>query len=371
MKKSDFSNLVAEVAALGVRHLRDGVLDNDPPYDAAMNRILDASNARLDGITDCQGIEYYPQSVTTPSDIVSFDNAIKNRLEYVEGPNEVDGRRDKNWSSDTRSCLPGLRRAIPSLPFIAPSLANPSLDAGSLGNISASVNLGNEHRYFSGHNPGTTGWGGSSTCGVYGAVRWGICEAQINSGARPVVITETGYNSLTEVNEATQAKYISRLLFVNLKAGNPRSYIYDLKDYTGGDSFGGDGLLRVDDSPKPSYSALMHAIAFFSDPSGSATLAPISLSVSAPSVDSLLFRKTDGTYILALWEEVPSWNTAAHTSIDVSPKAVSVTLGAAPTSVSLFEIDDQGALVSESASVGSNHIALSIDDHVRFLQFRF
>jgi hypothetical protein len=265
--------------------------------------------------------------------------------------------------------LPSLRSALPSLPFVGPSLADSPDNGAALGNISALEDYGNFHRYFSGHNPGSTGWGGSGSCGTYGALAWAICEARVNSGSKPLVVTETGYNSQGEVDETTQAKYLARVFLVNLQAGISRTYIYVLRDYTGDDVFGGDGLLRVDDSKKPAFVAIQNELAYFSDAGAAPSSAPLAYALSNANLDHLLFRKRDGSYVLALWNETASWNTSNKTPIVVAPQSQVVTFGRTPTSVSASTIGDMGTLVTSPAVVAGNAIDLSIDDHVTLLHF--
>jgi hypothetical protein len=369
--QSDFTTVIARLKSLGIKHIRDGILDNDAPFNKAVVQMLSATGAKLDGITDCPGIEYYPQSVTTASDIRAFDAAIGSRLEAVEGPNEVDSRNDKNWAVDTRNCLPSLRGAETSLPFIAPSIANQLDNASKLGNISPDVDLGNGHRYFSGRNPGTSGWGATGPCGTYGALPWALCEIRINSGSKPVYLTESGYNTQTEVDEPTQAKYISRLFFVNLRAGVARTYVYDLKDYVGGDGFGGDGLLRTDNSEKPAYYAIASVISAFTDSTATPKLTPLKYSIeSGPTVEHLLFEKADGTYLLAIWNEASSWNPDAKSRIAISAQNVTLRFPFSPESVAANSISDSGSLTTKSTSASTDTITVSVDDHLTIVHFK-
>ncbi len=363
-----FPILVSLVRTLGVRHIRDGILNADTAYDAGMVQML-GSNAKLDGITDCPGIAYNSSTPTSPASIQQFDLAIGGRLEAVEGPNEVDQRNDANWAQDTRNCLPGLRAALPSLPFVGPSLADSPDNAATLGDISALVDYGNIHRYFSGRNPGTLGWGDTGSCGTYGALSWAICEAQINSGSKPIAVTETGYNSQTEVDETTQAKYLARAFLVNLKAGIPRTYLYALQDYIGGDTFGGDGLVRVDESEKPAFVAVQNEFAYFSDAGASPSAAPLAYSLANANLDHLLFRKRDGSYVLALWNETASWDPTTNTPIVVAPQTQTVTFGALPVKVSASTIGDTGALVTTPTVAVGNALQISVDDHVTLVHF--
>jgi hypothetical protein len=369
--QSDFTTVIARLKSLGIKHIRDGILDNDASYNAAVIELLNSTGAKLDGITDCPGIQYYPRSVTTPEDIRTFDTAIGSRLEAVEGPNEVDSRKVANWASDTITCLPSLRAAEPNLPFIAPSIENQMDNASKLGNISAEVAFGNGHRYFSGRNPGTAGWGGTNRCGVYGAVTWAICEIRINSGTKPIFITESGYNSQTEVDEITQAKYLSRLFFVNLRAGVARTYVYVLKDSGDDGAFSGDGLLRMDDSEKPACLVIASEIAYFGDSTVNPKLIKLRYSIEADaSVEHLLFQKADGTYLLAIWNEASSWNPDTRARIAVSPQNVTLRFPFNPQSIVAKSLSDAGSLIPKSSSASMDAVTLAVDDHLTLISFK-
>jgi hypothetical protein len=359
------------VHGLGVRHVREGIVNLNPFYDAAVQALLAASNAKLDGIAAC--VPFVPPSAaTSPAQIQTFDAAIGNGLEAVEGPNEVDSANDPNWVADTLApaCQPSFLGAEPGLPLIAPSLADPYHDAATFGNISAYVTEGNVHRYFSGRNPGTTGWGGTAACGTYGALVWALCEARVNSGAQPILITETGYNSRTEVDELTQAKYLSRLFLVDLQAGVARSYVYCLRD-TATASYSNDGLIRFDDSLKPAYAAVASEIAYFSDPGSPVTGTSLAYTIQAASatMDHLLFRKEDGSFILALWNETESWNPLSFQEIVVPAQIVAVGLPFVPRILSVVSMNDSGALVAATATSSPQGFSVSVDDHVTFLNF--
>jgi hypothetical protein len=370
---SEIQILSSRLAALGVRHLRAGIVNSDPVYDQYITELLGANNAKLDGITDCPGIEYYSTSPTSPAQIQQFDAAIGNALEDVEGPDEVDLRNDANWVSDTLNCLPSLRSAEPNLPFLAPTVADVVDNTTKLGNVSSDVTDGNMHRYFSGHNPGSAGWGGEFPCGKYGNVYWAICESRINSGpSTPVLLTETGYNSVSEVDEATQAKYLSREFLVNLEAGISRSYVFTLVDISASGGFSDDGLLRTDYSEKPAFAAVANEIGYFADRGSPTAEQALMLSVSSPvsGINHLLFKRRDGTYILALWNEATSWNTSTNQEIVVAPQEVTVTLATPSTDVSAVALNDAGGFVTKAVSTSANGIVLPIDDHVTLLSFK-
>lgn len=362
--------------ALGVRHVRVGLLKNYPAYDNKLNQFLTTSGTLALGSTDCPSpLGYYATAGIVAADVAAFETAIGGRLEAYEALNEPDARGyfDSHWAADTVPCMQTQTNAVAGIPYLAPALVNSPANAAALGNLSSLADLGNLHRYFSGNNPGTPGWGGRTTCGVYGALNWALCEAAINSGAKPVVITETGYNSQTEVDEPTQAKYLSRAIFVNSQAGVPRSYIYCLQSYTGGDGFGGTGLLRADRSPKPAFTAIQSEIAAFSDGGTDAIpRAPLSYSIgSAPvTMQHELFQKRDGTYLLAVWNEAVSWKTNGGPAIVVPSAPVTVTLPFVPRIASAQALNDLGVFKASVLTKAANSLTFAVDDHMTVFAFK-
>jgi hypothetical protein len=367
--QADFTTIVSAEKALGVRHLREGILNGMAPYDAALSSVLNATNASVDGIGDCAGLASNSAAPTSAASIQQFNAAIGNRLESVEGPNEPDLRGDPKWVADTIACLPGLRSAT-HLPFVGPALGDPTDDASSLGDIAPLVDEGNLHRYYAGRNPGTPGWGGTSSCGVYGALPWALCLSRENTQSKPIVVTETGYNSQTEVDETTQAKYLTRAFLVDLQAGVARSYVYDIKDNPADGSFSGNGLLRSDDSQKPAFTAIENEISYFTDRTTHVAV-PLTYSLKNTSLDHQLFQKSDGTYILALWNETASWNVVTNSPNVVVPQSQTVLLGRVPSSVSAVAFTDTGSLVPAATTTAGADITLPVDDHVSLVSFKF
>lgn len=361
--------------SLGIRHIRIPLLKNDAPYDAIVKEFAIRSGTRVLGITDCPlPLGFYAQAGIVATDIAAFQAAIGGYLEAYEAVNEPDTRseRDPHWASHTVSCMSTQSGALPGVPYLAPAIANEEY-APQIGNVSKLVDRGNIHRYFSGNNPGTSGWGDTNACGVYGSLSWAQCEASLNVGPKPKIITETGYNSSTEVDGLTQAKYLGRELFVNLQAGIARTYIYCMNSYTGGDGFGGSGLLETNLAPKPAFTAIEHVIALFKD-EGSDTIAraPITYSIltAQPTIRHELFQKRDGTFLLAVWNETASWKASGGGEIRVPKTPVTVGLPFVPGEGTVEALDDRGDIQSVGLTSSGTSSTFSVDDHVAVFAFK-
>ena len=150
-----------------------------------------------------------------------------------------------------------------------------------------------------------------------------------------------------------------------------RTYVYDLKDYVGGDGFGGDGLLRTDNSEKPAYYAIASVISAFTDSTATPKLTPLKYSIeSGPTVEHLLFEKADGTYLLAIWNEASSWNPDAKSRIAISAQNVTLRFPFSPESVAANSISDSGSLTTKSTSASTDTITVSVDDHLTIVHFK-
>jgi hypothetical protein len=361
--------------SLGITHVRIGLLKNDASYDSTVSSFLSQSGASALGITNCIApLGPSLSSGITASDIATFNSAIGGKLEGYEAMNEPDAQAsaDPLWVQNLESCMQQQENAIAGVPFVGPAISNELAYASDVGNQTSIINYGNFHRYLSGHNPDTPGYGGTYSCGVYGALNWAICEAQIVSGSEPLTITEQGYSTTNEVDQTTQAKYLSRAFFVNANAGIARTYVYTLTSYTGGDAFGGDGILNTDLSTKPAYTAIQSTLGELSDTAEGSAPASITYAiVGAPStLEHQLIEKSNGSYVLVLWNETPSWNTTTSVPITVAPTNVTVAFTFPVTSVKATSLSDAGSPTTpNSITLATNGIIVPVDDHLTFITF--
>lgn len=161
-----------------------------------------------------------------------------------------------------------------------------------------------------------------------------VLHAAIDGGrtsapSRPVVITETGFYTLPQhkcwggVTESIQANYTLGLLLDQAAAGVTRTYLYDLID-DGADPNEREhhfGLFRYDGSPKPAATALHNLTTILADPGANKNTFDLdTFSFTAVGVpynhtgNTQLFQKSDGTHIIALWNEEQTWYPATQTA---------------------------------------------------------
>ncbi|MBV8489853.1 MAG: hypothetical protein JO199_04920 [Candidatus Eremiobacteraeota bacterium] len=375
---------IQRMRQLGIRHVRDGIFPGQTAAQNAVEReFFSRTHTDMLALIDCpKPLGYFPGAQTPPPVVRKFDNDVGGAVAALEGPNEPDLRRVKKWVSLTRSCIAGDDRhqALP-VPFVASAMGYPT-SAPRLGNIAALVDIGGIHRYFSGNNPGTRGFWKMTSCGWWEGMATDVCFARINAGsAAPLWITETGYSTDGQstsgydavLDQTAFAKYESRVLFVDSIAGIARTYLYEFQD-DGTDatnSENGYGLLRYDGSPKPAFSAVANIVALLNDPGPSFTPSPLRFSIERPdsSIRYEAFEKRDGTFTIALWNEVSSWDVATGTGITVPAVSVRLSFSSAPRGVQYRALDDSGALRARSVTTSGSSVTVPVDDHVAFLTF--
>jgi hypothetical protein len=330
-----------------------------------------ASGAKPLVLTDCKPTVGLYQ-LTTPQALSTFNQDIGNSADAVEAVNEPDTRysEDPNWLTDLNACIQPIAHVLP-LPFLAPALAQTGYypDVGLLQNMG----VANIHIYFSGHNPENSGYGPKHPCGNYGALSYMKCLAAGEAGSgKPFYITETGWNSANgEVDLATQAKYTVRAILFNYANGISRTYFYTLVSYTGADGFGGDGLLNVNRSPKPAFTAIGTLLNAIADDGAPYTPSPVHYGISGvgSTVTSVPMQKRDGTNILAIWNATLSYNSTTESPIAVPAQQATITIPPGQSVRSVLVIGDKGTATSVSYKAQGTKVVVPIDDHVTLITF--
>lgn len=351
---------------LGIRHVRDGLIDTQwTPYYDRLNA-LGQNGIKCVFITS-------PHQTTEL--LQSYPERVRDSFEGYEAPNEYDNSGDKEWIATLTDFLPILANAVrtnprdSAFPIIGPSFVHAesySLFSGS----SQYFDFSNLHNYFAGRNPGTSGWGADG----YGSLAWDIDLVKRPWPNLPIVTTETGYQTDTTnpqgIPESVAAKYLPRLLLEQYAHGIRRTYLYELVDVSipEQDVHNTFGLVRSDFSPKPAFLSIQHLISLLADPGrpGAPQDLSVSLSGELSNMHHLLFEKKDGTYLLAIWQEVPSYDVNSKRMLPVSPQSVIVNLP------SLFNVEqnrlnEDGSLTVENIGT-TNHAVIAVDDRPTLLR---
>ena len=344
---------------LGVRHIRDSGTHNLNGY---LDRLKDLAN---------QGIRSHlifdPRNSTPQQAITLIKQLGPSVVESIEGPNEYENSGDPNWIGTERVYVQQLYQAIKgdsttaSLPVSGPTLTSASA-VNSVGDLSSFVDYGAMHNYYSGRNPGTSGWGDQG----YGSIGWNVQLAQKDTGGKSVISTETGYHNAVNstsgnigVPEDVAGRYMPRLFLEQFNDGVPRTWCYEFID-SYNDSNDPDvnfGLLRNDGSEKPAYVALKNMINFLKDPGPSFILGTLdySLSGNLNNVHHTLLEKRDGTFYLILWQEVSSFDVNNKLNINVKSQELKLSLNEPIANVKIHWLNN-----SVTASNNLNQIDLSV-----------
>src|SRR5260221_6134080 len=146
-------------------------------------------------------------------------------------------------------------------------------------------------------------------------------DALLAASSRPVITTEIGWNN-NSFSQAETARFTLDAIFDGIKNGNVKTYFYALFD----DGSGAFGLMNQDGSAKLAGTTL-HNLATIIAESRSARTDNLTYGLSGPTGhdQSLLMEKSNGTFQLALWNEIDG----AHN--------ITLNLGAAAQSVRIYD----------------------------------
>ncbi len=364
--RSEYGNFPAVERALkdlGVRHIRDGLIDTTwAPYYDRLNEL-----GKL-------GIK--STLITSPNEtgqeIAGYPDRVPDSFEAFEAPNEYDQSHDPNWAATLNSFLVTLHSAVESdpnasrFPIIGPSLTR----AASFPKIAESARFfdySNLHNYPGGRNPGTAGWGPNG----YGSFDWNLALVHDAWPNKPIMTTEIGYQNDPSkpqgVPEDVSGKYLPRLLLEQWMRGVQRTYLYQLLDL--GTSHGTTfGLLHSDFTPKVGYRAIQGLLQLLADPGPPFKLDDLNLGLSGDlaNVHHILLEKRSGAFYLALWIEQAGYDVNAKTYVRVPAREIVIHTGK-PLKMREHEIDDEGLM--HTADLGrTQKEVIAVCDRVAVLE---
>ena len=367
------------LAELGVRHVRDGALT------AGNSGALNTYYKRLSALA-ADGIKssLVTFDTTTPAYLTDLArlgdvyNQAGRAVEFFEGANEPNLKKNPEWANIGRERQKELYQAAHGNPDLAgvavigPSPWGPS--AQQLGDISANVDFGNWHIYSGGQYPEATG---KASLGDYQAQARGLYAG------KPVVASEAGYHSAMNVPagkhrptpEKIIARYLPRLVLWDLKNGVVRTYLYELIDsFNKGDTDpeSNFGLIRYDGTRRPGFVAIKNLIGIFSD--SGAVPHPQGLDWSQSSKDdavqSMLFQRSDGSFLLALWLGVSAWDPDQRAEIPANAISTDLTLPAAISKATALEFSDDGTVTSHDVAIEGHRLPLTVKDTLTVIRLQ-
>jgi hypothetical protein len=244
---------------------------------------------------------------------------------------------------------------------------------GELGMQAQHFDYGNLHIYYARYNPKNPGYGGrgKGQCAAlrYGSLDYALCNLERVSEAKPVICTESGWGTdLTASNQVSpevQAKFIARMLLLNLEAGIRRTFVYQFADY-GTDGFGAFGLLRSDGSEKPAYVELQGLMRELADTAQAGRPTGLTLAVTGEfrDVQSVLFEKSDGSYRFVLWLEKPALDPQTGGPLEVPSQRLTLSMPPAYRARRLLTFGNSGVATVKQLAGSSAALDILVGDNL-------
>lgn len=168
--------------------MRDGLVDTtwQPYYD----RHNELGRSSIKGMF-----------VTSPKEsaqlLLEYPQRMHDSFEAYEVPNEYDLNGGANWAATLSAFISQLSHTVKGdpktskFPIVGPSLTQATSFTKIRGECA--FDYSNLHDYFGGRNPGTAGWGANG----YGSIAWSLSNVNMACSGKPVITTETGYQTST------------------------------------------------------------------------------------------------------------------------------------------------------------------------------
>ena len=354
-------NVESELYYIGVRYARDTFSGH-------------THIANMQQVNKDTGIKY---DIIFHSDF-SYDTQLSDlrsnigMVAEVEGPNEVD-----NWPT----LFGGLKGYIASITMqrklyrdikTFASTASKNVNSLTLANEGNLLSVGDLSDFADNANIHSyPQWGGYWGAFAYPSIKWSLDTFGALAKSKQKTLSESGWWTLpakSGVPENVQAKFTLNLLFDAFALGVKRTYIYQLNDEYADDQ-GSDiekhfGLFKADRTPKHAATALHNLIVLLKDDCKDFVTGSLGYSVTGlntPSGHQLLLQKSNGNFIIVLWNESMFWDNEAHVEKPTDKVTAQLNLDIAPSMIRVFD-----PLVSTNALVYKNKVTnmeVQVPDH--------
>jgi hypothetical protein len=359
---SQFSDVLTALRVSRIRHIRDGITENATVI--AHHQALHAL-----GI-DC---DYVAGPKTTQAQILAMQKAGGD-MAFLEDLNEIDDQRLASWTTTLDGSMNVVNQAaaLAHVPVIGPSFTKAQSFTAAL-TVGPRITYNNLHVYMGGRYPGDPGWGSGDAEGHhYGSIAWWLDQAHVDAPTAPVIVTETGYYDLPvpapyQITPEVSARYVTRAALEMFNAGIAKSYIYELLD---DQAQPGYGLIDASLKPKPALRSLTALLEILSDPGPKFTPASLdyALTDADGAVHHTLLQKRDGTFYLALWEEVESYDETKNVYVPVKHQSVHIALKSAHAE-QIIRWFDSGSISGQSIS-GATEFDVPLTDRLTLIEIK-
>jgi len=362
------AGIASMLSYLGTSNIRQS-----SPTDAASlanMQALGQIGAKFDLIVNGGGPVDLGGALATARQLAPYMNAIEGVNEAAIWPITYGGLGGVDAAVALQKALYAAVKADPALshaPVYMFTLGG--VDPGafpSIGDLSAYTDFANVHSY--------PPHGLRPIFVIHAAIDGGRTDAP----SKPVVVTETGYYTLQSnvgwggVPESVQSNYLLGEVLDEAAAGVSRTYLYDLID-DGADPAGTNqedhfGLFHNDGTPKLAATAIHNLTTLLADTGANSGSFPLdSFSFTATGVpynytgNTMLLQKSDGTHVIAVWNEEQTWNPDTQTVIPVQHFPTSVALDKSYGTVLVYDPTTGTAPVQTLHNVSS--VSLDLTDH--------
>lgn len=352
---------------LGVRHYRDALIMRDPAWEA---RVAAMGAAGLKATLFWQG-DFNDQKLNGIANYMDATRRLAPYLAAVEGPNESDLEfmgfkwRGQGYPEGTRQFMSEMYPAVKGDPTTAKlDVIGPSMGWGQaadkLGDLSKFCDYGGMHPYH---------YQGQKLTNHLDS--YFIPHYNNAYPGKRYIVSETGYITKTSVRdggtwgitEAAQGRYVIRTFTEAWLRDIKRVHMYQLLDQPPHDSYSHAGLVRLDGTLKPAYTAIKNTIALLQDRGAAFTPGSLDYTLSGAdaSVHSFLLQKRDGRFYVVLWQEVDSYDAPANRDILVKPQQVTLTLAKPARRAATFVPLESAHATTLGRNVST--LALLVPDH--------
>lgn len=371
---SRFPEMTDLLVRSGIRHLRDELR---PSNDLARWKHLHAAH----GIR--ANLLVSPATNTVPEMLAYLEAVGPETVSAIEGQNEGDSDwfmaqpvARPHWAEAVVAYQRAIYQALraryhrEALPILSPSVLDyKPEDVALIEGAAAFCDAVAVHSYVQhGQEP--------ETADPYAGIDWYLARMRdaFKPGA-PAFCTEVGYCNFVRpggsgVSEAAAGTYIPRLLMNNFAAGVQRSFLYQLMD--GGTSTENSedhwGLVRIDGTPKPAFTALARLLGALREPAGDPSPEPpvaVTLPEASADLRHVALSRRDGSLMVVLWRAVSCWDPDRAVEIEAPARPQRVVASRPPRGCRSLAVNAAGSWTNQAA--GGRELVLPVGSALTIL----
>jgi trimeric autotransporter adhesin len=359
-------SVVSALQYLGLPNVRDLSLANTDSISTAMNNAVAAAGFKFDALLVGSGDVELGQNLAS---ISAFLGANPGAVVAIEGPNEINdepityGALTDTYAAGvlvTQDLWTAVQNnpSLKGIPIYALTLAggidNLASEVARLGDLAPYVTYGNAHVYAC----------CSNNMWQYDMGKW-LPLFEADTPGKPVVITETGYETIpSAVDAIAAAKYNLNIFFQDALNGIVSTYLFELVDESSTFTF---GLFNSDWTPKPGATAIHNMITILQGAGTGSATGTVNYSVSGlPATGYSLLLGGSKAFDIAVWIDATIYNPKTATDIVAPAYTATVNLGASFANVAVYDPTIGTTPIATYSNVSS--LEISVTDHPLIVQ---